>query len=460
MRRSTALALLLTLTAVLVGPASAPAQTFDSGSTGAGGAFAPASNVTLNLPPTGVFNYTTINVPAGVTVRYNRNAANTPVTLLATGAVTIAGTIDVGGGLGGNGASGTSLGPNAGLGGPGGFDGGAGSNGIASTIGGAGLGPGGGGASAIVGGGGGFISAGGNGAGGGGLGGPAYGTETLLPLIGGSGGAGGGVGFGSSAAGGGGGSGAILIASSGTLTLSGTGTIRASGGKGGDGVSAGGGGSGGAIRLIATTLAGTGSVDVRGGTLGFSGTAAGVGAGGRIRLEGYVRTAVYQTNAIPPSIANPSVVVLATGPTLAITSVGGVAAPGSPSGSLAAPDVTLPTGTANPVAVTIAGANIPVGTAVTLTVTGQTGGSTSTSAALSGTTASSTASASVTIPTNRPSVLLATATFTLTSSAGGGPVFVEGEAVERVRVTAAWGGDARVTYITRSGREIVVAGAR
>jgi hypothetical protein len=112
------------------------------------------------------------------------------------------------------------------------------------------------------------------------------------------------------------------------------------------------------------------------------------------------------------------------------------------------------------VAVTLAGANIPPGTNVTLTVTGQTGGSVSTTTALSGSLASSTASASVTVPTNRPSVLLASATFTLTSDAGGGPVLVEGEAVERVRVTAAWGGSSQVTYITRSGREIAAVAAR
>lgn len=440
MRRTTALGLLL-LAAL---PAWSPrvwAQTFDSGSSGVDGAFAPSSDVTVTLPPSGVLQYTTVNVPAGVTVRYARNGANTPVTLLATGAVTIAGTIDISGGAGGNGVSGTRLGWSAGSGGPGGFDGGAGSNGITSTIGGAGLGPGGGGASTSVGGGGGFLSPGGNAGAGGALGGGAYGNETLLPLIGGSGGAGGGVAFGSSAAGGGGGGGAILIASSSMLTLSGT--IRAPGGKGGDGISAGGGGSGGAVRLVATTLAGTGSIDVRGGALGFSGVAAGVGASGRIRLEGYVRTAVLQTNAIPPSIANPSAVALATGPRLAITSVGGMAAPAFPSGSFGAPDVTLPAGTANPVTVTLAGANVPPGTSVVLTVTGQTGGSVSTMATLSGSPASSTATASVTVPTDRPCVLLATATFTLTAGTGHGPVLVEGEAVERVRVTAAWGGTRR-----------------
>ena len=68
---------------------------FSSGSTGADGAFAPASNQTIQAPAGGVFNYTTINIPAGVTVTFTRNAQNTPVTILASGNVTIAGSIVV-----------------------------------------------------------------------------------------------------------------------------------------------------------------------------------------------------------------------------------------------------------------------------------------------------------------------------------------------------------------------------
>jgi len=78
---------------LLLGPSAAHAQTFSSGSTGADGPFAPTSDVTLTLPPDGVFNFTTVTIPAGVTVRFTRNTANTPVTLLATGDVTIAGTL-------------------------------------------------------------------------------------------------------------------------------------------------------------------------------------------------------------------------------------------------------------------------------------------------------------------------------------------------------------------------------
>ncbi len=461
MRASVVLALALAAAVGLAAPPSAPAQTFDSGSTGADGALAPTSGtVTLTLPPSGVFNFTTINIPAAVALKFTRNAANTPVTLLASGAVTIAGTIDIRGSNGTNGGNGTPLTPNGGAGGPGGFDGGSGSNGIASTIGGSGLGPGGGTSTGGSGGGGGFATAGAN-ATNGGVGGAVYGTETLLPLIGGSGAAGGSANLGVFAAGGGGGGGAILIASSGTITF--TGSILASGGPGGSsGANAGGGGAGGAVRLVAATITGNnGSLDVRGGSSGsVIGAAGGPGGIGRIRVEAFARTAVLNVNQVTPSLGQPSVVALSNGPGLTITSVAGLAAPASPAGSFSSPDITLPAATTSPVAVAVSGTNIPSGTTVTLTVTGQTGGSTSTTATLTGSTASTSATANVTIPTNRPSLLLATATFTLTAANGGGPNFVEGEAVDAVRVTAAWGGGSQITYITRSGREIAMSGAR
>src|SRR5205814_7558464 len=74
---------------------------FSSGSTGADGAFNPTTSVALQVPPDGKFNYTTINIPFGVTVTFTRNARNTPVYILATGNVTINGNIDVGGQDGG-----------------------------------------------------------------------------------------------------------------------------------------------------------------------------------------------------------------------------------------------------------------------------------------------------------------------------------------------------------------------
>jgi hypothetical protein len=445
------------------------AQTVDSGSTGADGVFNPTANGTLAVAPSGVFNFTTVNIPAGVTVRFTHNAANTPVTVLATGNVTIAGTLDVSGAPGRNGTLTTSLARSAGSGGPGGFDGGDGVNGLVSTTGGAGLGPGGsgGGTGNNAGGGSaGFLVAGVNGPNGfgtGGGGGVPYATNTLLPLIGGSGGGGAGAPFGNTGAGGGGGGGALLIASSGTITV--TGTILAQGGSGGldpgqfPGPGRGGGGSGGAVRLVATTLAGSGgTINVNGGT------ASGInGSPGRIRIEAFTNTAAFLFAGVPPtaiSVANPTTVMLANAPTLRIASVAGVPTPATPSGSFATPDVTLPATTTNPVAVSLEGTNIPPGTSVTLRVQGEFGSVTLANTTLTGTQTATITSANVILPADQPSVLTASASFPLIAAAGDGPVFVQGEAVERIHVSASYGGGTRVAYITTSGREIVAQATR
>jgi hypothetical protein len=64
-------------------------------SDGSDGAFHPLGSMTLDLPPDGIFNFTTIDIPTGVTVRFRGNVDNTPVVLRATGAVTVGGVIDV-----------------------------------------------------------------------------------------------------------------------------------------------------------------------------------------------------------------------------------------------------------------------------------------------------------------------------------------------------------------------------
>ena len=156
-----------------------------------------------------------------------------------------------------------------------------------------------------------------------------------------------------------------------------------------------------------------------------------------------------------PSVGQPAFAVLPDVPSLQIVSVAGVAAPPTPSASFASPDITLPATTTNPVTVALAGANIPPGSAVTVRVQGQVDAVTTTSTTLAGTQAATTATASVTLPTTQPSVITATASFTIVASTGG-PVFVQGEEVERVRVTASYGGASQVAYITASGREILV----
>lgn len=453
------LTLAVMLTATVCGTGSAFAQAFDSGSTGADGAFNPTCTptpctVTVPLPETGVFNFTTINIPTGVTVKFTRNATNTPVTMFASGNVTIAGTVDLNGGAGASGTSGTTIGPNGGVGGPGGFDGGDGGDGIITTGGGAGLGPGGGGGGISgnsSGAGGGFALAGSSGTGGVPAGGAAYGTPSLLPLIGGSGGGGGAVtSFGMTGGGGGGGGGAVLIASSGTLTF--TGTLAAQGGTSGYSPygAHGGGGSGGAVRLVATTITGSGgSISVSGG-YGYLLS----GSVGRIRIEAFTSTATINLTQTS-SIAQPGVLALPNGLGLAITSVAGVATPTSPTGSFATPDITLPADTANPMTITLAASNIPLGTTVTVTVKPIDGSATTaTSTPLGGTLEASTATASLTIATNQPSVISASATFTVAALPGATPVYADGEKVERVRVAAILGGRSQVAYITASGREL------
>jgi hypothetical protein len=447
------------------------AQTFNSGSTGADGAFSPTVNTTLTLPASGVLNFTTVNIPSGVTVKFSRNATNTPVTILATGNVTISGIIDVRGAAGVLLTSGTSLGTTGGAAGPGGFDGGNGANGTVSTTGGTGRGPGGGtGGTGQAGGAGGagFVVAGNNGGAAppntAGTGGGPYGDPTLLPLIGGSGGGGGGATFGSTGGGGGGGGGAILIASSGTITLSGaSGQILANGGSTGCCFGgAPGGGSGGAVRLVATTVSGSGgTINVAGGPQNSTGSnVGGAGSPGRVRVEGFTNTlaATVTGSGASVSSAPPTSVTLANSPIIQITGIGGVNAPANPTGSLTSPDVVLPGTTTNPVTVSLGATNVPIGTTILVTVVGYIGPSSSAvSTPLSGTLASSTATVTVTLPTNEAAVISASAVFSVAALDGQGLYYADGEPVDRVRITTVSGGRRALTFITRSGREVTVS---
>jgi len=278
----------LTISIISLFLAANAGAVFNSGSTGADGPFNPptqvppgtvvdGNTVTVPLPSNGIFNFTTVNIASNITVKFTKNAINTPIYILATGDVTVAGTINI---SGADGLSGSQ-----GAGGTGGYDGGFG--GGANIAGGNGLGPAGGGGGPLtceyyIGGGGGFGQAGGQTSGTCGAGGSVYGNARLQPLIGGSGGGGGG-GYTGIAGGGGGGGGAILIASSGNITL--TGSILSNGGSGYNpcGGYTGGGGSGGAIKLLTNTIYGNGTLTAKGGML----QCAQRGGYGRIRLEAY-----------------------------------------------------------------------------------------------------------------------------------------------------------------------------
>jgi hypothetical protein len=331
-------AILVTALMALLSIAALPralAQGFTSGSDGSYGPMNITSNTTLQLPPDGIYRCTTINIASSTTLRFLRNALNTPVTLLATGNVIIDGTIDISGAA--------TLGNFAGgIGGPGGFDGGPGGFFTASETlpGGAGQGPGGGKPGNAV-----------NGdplaAGAGGFGtraqvwldsrdGETYGSPLLIPLIGGSGG--GGV-NGNKDAGGGGGGGAILIASSTLIRINGTGSILSRGGP----ALTSNGGSGGAVRLVAPRVYGTGTLNVGGS--GYCGLDCGqLTGGGRIRIDSIFR--FEPTNAAAHNIGFSFLPAN-------ITSVGSamvVFPPNSPRlDILAAAGTTIPEGTNGPV---------------------------------------------------------------------------------------------------------------
>lgn len=276
--------------------ASGIAQSCINGGTGANGAFNATSNTTL---AGGVYNFTTFNINAGVTVSVT---GTVPLEVYCTGAVTINGVLAANGG---NGTPGVTFSA-AGTGGIGVAGGGNGGNGTFSAS----LGPitatAGNGAGAVnnqgnawSGGGGAGYSAAGQSSGNpsGGFGGPSYGNSTITPFVAGSGGGGGSGGYNCGSGGGGAGGGAIMIQSAASISIGLGGAIQCNGGNGGsDGggnCGGGGGGSGGSIRLGSPSISNSGAVSATGGTGGASqipgspywGVGAN-GAAGRVRIDG------------------------------------------------------------------------------------------------------------------------------------------------------------------------------
>lgn len=469
---------------LLLGAVLAPsaAGAFDSGSTGADGALNPNVNTEVQVPPSGVFNYSSIEIPAGVRVTFRQNATNTPVTLLVSGDALIAGILDLSGanGADSNGAGDGNIADDGlpGRGGPGGYPGGRGGMADPSSEPGtrrgaaAGVGPGGGRPTTLrfdtacdPGNGASFATAGwttGNVAVCGSTPAPTYGNVSLLPLVGGSGGAGGHGVAGIGGGGGGGGGGALLIAVSGTLNV--TGQVLANGGRGArvgnasaSGGAAGGGGSGGAIRLVATTLAGNGTISAVGGFAGGynNQTPSSYQAGaGYIRLEADFLQRTAQTTP-QASVAPPGPLFIDGMPSLRVASVAGQAAPAAPTGYA---DIVLPTDAPNPVQVVIETVNVPLGNTVSIIVNPPSGTPvTVVSNAIAGSLASGTATASVDLPQG-PSVLLATLSYTVTGQqALALSALTNGEPVVAVELAAAIGaGPSLMTLITESGRRHTV----
>jgi hypothetical protein len=442
------------------------------------GAFSPTTSMTLTLPPDGVFHYTTVTIPSGVDISFKRNAANTPVTILASENVSIAGNIWVGYSKsptpsGQASSDGGVFGDDGmpGIGGPGGFDGGSGGlgalfGGSSGAPGGSGKGPGGGPAGSGTGGvrnggGGAFASVGGSWNGNDAGSGAVYGQVTLLPLVGGSGGGGGAGGSTYTGGGGGGGGGAILIASSKNLYVSGY--IQANGGGGAEsaGVGCGGGGaggSGGAIRLVADTLdrGGPGNIlQATGGSQSTSCNGGGqYGGNGYIRLEAATAiTANWSQGYANPDYTFATVVgklSVPNNPTLTIASVNGTVVPANPTGVA---DITLASGT-GAVPVVINATNIPVNTAVTIYLVPTNGARSvvSPSPALSGTDSASSATSSVTFTTGNTTIM-ASVTYTVTELIVASLPKFNGEAVAKIRVDTEMGGKSKTTYITATGKE-------
>ncbi len=469
------------------------ARAFDSGSTGADGVLNPPVSTEIALPPSGILQYTSINIPAGVTVTFKKNVLNTPVQLLVSGDATIAGFIDVRGadarpgGTAGNGNQADDGIP--GSGGPGGFDGGRGGMDdpqrvAEKTRGGSGLGPGGGRGgyerpdgcfggvySHGTGHGGAYASKGGAMHGSGYNCGTVadeperaqpYGSVEILPLIGGSGAGGGRGGTNYPGAGGGGGGGALSIQASGTITV--TGTLDATGGDGGDLAGAGagawaGGGAGGAIKLIATTIKGNGKFFANGGCRVENGNRRQycdlrtyAGSQGRIRLE--AENITFNGTSEPIYTNGTPVSRSADIPSIRIASVGGKDVPVAPMGNA---DVTLPATAAGPMTVAFATVNVPTGNTIKLRVAPAYGQPIEVlSPAITGTAASGTTSVSVTLPPG-PSVLQAITSYTVTvAQAESLSRFAGNERVESVELVASMGQESTAQLVTASGKRYTV----
>jgi hypothetical protein len=362
---------------VLLLPVAVHAQVFSSGSTGADGPLdlstCPTISCVVKLPESGVLNYTTVNVPNSKILVFKRNSRNSPVTILAQSNVTIAGIVTVAA------TSDPDQPVSARTPGPGGFYGGQGGS--------SGFGPGGG-----------LVTCSDQACTS--INGRWIGPLSLVPIVGGSGGAGWtpqGL-----PCNGGGGGGAIVIASSTSITVTFPGFISADSSTGGCPGAGSGVGAGGAIRLIANSIGGDGRLTATGGSNGV------------IRLESPTGTNSYTGQATPAAVISPinPIIVSNDPPTLKITSVGGFAVPSYAGSRFDSVDLLLPSQLSDPIAVQVAGHNIPIGTQVDLGFFGSTS-AVVTPGVLAGTLQNSTATATIS-SLNRSSVtfLLATASFT------------------------------------------------
>ncbi len=395
------------------------AQVLYNSSTGADGALdlskMDCGSCFIQLPESGILNYTTVNIPVGKVLTFHKNSKNTPVFVLAQGKVTIAGVIAIKG----------EKTP-----GPGGFYGGAYNQ--------PGFGPGAGAACTST-----TIT-----------GrcppdsqGKWKGPLSLLPIIGGSGGGGSESGYL-----GGGGGGAIVIASSNIIEILGSGEVNANGAPY-NGIFAGiSYGSGGAIRLVANSINVIGSL-----------TATGYpddrDTHGIIKIEAQPNSVTLLPNqySYPPPIIstiNP-VIIPAVGPSLVITSIGGFPVPANSGQRFDTIDVILPKQLPDSIPIVVKASNIPVGSQVKVAFSGSLD-ATATTGTLSGTLASSTATVNVAKLDRN----IGTVTYLFVSSTFDLPQVAQNfnppgrDQVAQVRLESPLGGQSKYVFLRRDGTEI------
>jgi hypothetical protein len=363
---------------------------FSSGSTGVDGALSITTPGVTYFNPvamklttgTNIFNFTTITIAAGSTLKFWEGVFHGPVFLLASGDVTINGTIDL---TGDNSPGPTASGAQQGISfpGSGGYSGGLGGiHGDPNHAALPGNGPGGGAAGDI------------NNTPGFAVGGQFTGDQFLVPLVGGSGG-GGTNDNGQFGAQGGAGGGAILIASSTKITLD----SQAKGGKNGsiiaDGSSAtrGCGGSGGAIRLVSNSVAGANSFLFS--VNNFSGNCKTVPTPGLVRIESN-GTNITSGNIVGNSqFSVPYALNLPTAPlpVISVTSINGITINANP---FSFPDTTINTSSQVPVVITAT--NVPLASTVNMYLLSDAGPNQTIPVKLTGTDQSSMATVNVTFP--------------------------------------------------------------
>ena len=352
-------------------------------------------DIDMNEKEDGVWRYSSITIPKGMVVRFNKNERNSPVQWLASGHVEVDGIIDVSGEKGENFSSNSYHGNisatnplgNVAKGGVGGFAGGQGGIHFQETgsyAGMPGVGPGGGapginntGSQESYGKPGGFTGS----ADSSGAIISTYGNTYLQPLVGGSGGGGSASSDSVDGVSGGGGGGAILIASTRDITINGR--ILANGGDAGylqynnynnnsyDSFYTGSGaGSGGAIRLAADRVVGKGNLRARGGNNNYYYSDGQIIATtGRIRIEAYERDLANSPSNFPAPFQAPPILSspIKNRGTLRVESVSGKIVTQPPTGNLESPDVEFDA--AGSVRIIVSGQDVADGTQVRVRVT-------------------------------------------------------------------------------------------